>query len=195
MKRLYVARIGYNIISAVFCLAALLYLICPGIPPLAASIFSGTVLIVYGVIKIIGYFSEDLFCLAFRYDFAFGLLLIAIGVIIFIKCGEAAAYLTSGFGWIILLDSFFKIQMSEEAKKFGLEQWQYISTAAGVTGAMGIILILNFSRTDLAHILAALALLAEGVMNRYVMKYAVKDPGRGPARFFSKHSNENGGDK
>lgn len=195
MKRLYVARIGYNIISAVFCLAALLYLIFPCIPPLAASIFSGTVLIAYGVIKIIGYFSEDLFCLAFRYDFAFGLLLIAIGVIIFIKCGEAAAYLTSGFGWIILLDSFFKIQMSEEAKKFGLEQWQYISTAAGVTGAMGIILILNFSRTDLAHILAALALLAEGVMNRYVMKYAVKDPGRGTARFFSKHSNENGGDK
>ena len=85
--------------------------------------------------------------------------------------------------------------MSEEAKKFGLEQWQYISTAAGVTGAMGIILILNFSRTDLAHILAALALLAEGVMNRYVIKYAVKDPGRGTARFFSKHSNENGGDK
>lgn len=195
MKRLYVARIGYNIIFAVFCLAALLYLIFPCIPPLAASIFSGTVLIAYGVIKIIGYFSEDLFCLAFRYDFAFGLLLIAIGVIIFIKCGEAAAYLTSGFGWIILLDSFFKIQMSEEAKKFGLEQWQYISTAAGVTGAMGIILILNFSRTDLAHILAALALLAEGVMNRYVMKYAVKDPGRGTARFFSKHSNENGGDK
>lgn len=149
------ARIGYNIIFAVFCLAALLYLIFPCIPPLAASIFSGTVLIAYGVIKIIGYFSEDLFCLAFRYDFAFGLLLIAIGVIIFIKCGEAAAYLTSGFGWIILLDSFFKIQMSEEAKKFGLEQWQYISTAAGVTGAMGIILILNFSRTDLAHILAA----------------------------------------
>ena len=190
MKRLHVARIGYNIVSIIFCLAAFLHLIFPNVPPLTASIFSGTLLIVYGVIKIIGYFSEDLFCLAFRYDLAFGLLLIAIGMIAFIKCTEAAAALAPGFGWIALLDSFFKIQMAEEAKKFGLGRWQRISTIAGVTGALGISLILNFSKPELTRILVSLALMSEGIMNRCIIKYTVKYPGESPANHISKHSKE-----
>lgn len=34
---------------------------------------------------IIGYFSEDLYCLAFRYDLAYGLLLLVMGAIVLVK--------------------------------------------------------------------------------------------------------------
>ena len=36
-------------------------------------------LIVYGLIKILGYFSRDIYCLAFQFDLAFGVLLAAVG--------------------------------------------------------------------------------------------------------------------
>ena len=109
MKTIKAAKWGYIITSVIFCLTGILVILYPEISVTLFCCLLGALLIAAGIFKIIGYFSEDLFCLAFRYDFAFGLLLIAIGVIIFIKCGEAAAYLTSGFGWIILLDSFFKV--------------------------------------------------------------------------------------
>ena len=38
-------------------------------------------LIVYGLIKILGYFSRDIYCLAFQFDLAFGVLLAAVGII------------------------------------------------------------------------------------------------------------------
>lgn len=60
----------------------------------------GMILIIYGIVKVIGYFSDDLYCLAFQYDLACGLFLIAMGM--------------------ILLDALLKIQISKDARKFGL---------------------------------------------------------------------------
>ena len=64
MKKLQIARIGYNVISAIFFFAALLCLLFPRTSPLAVCLFSGVLLVAYGIIKIVGYFSEDLFCLS-----------------------------------------------------------------------------------------------------------------------------------
>lgn len=176
MKKLHTARVGYNVISAIFCLASVLYLMFPGVPPLVTCLVSGGGLIAYGIIKIIGYFSEDLFCLAFRYDLAFGLLLLAIGAVALIRYEAAIRYLSPGFGWILLLDSFFKIQMSEEAKKFGLEQWNIIIIAGAATCVIAFVLILRgFPGPAATRILTALALLSEGLMNRCVVKFTVKN--------------------
>ncbi len=41
----------------------------------------GVGMIVFGAIKLVGYFSRDLFRLAFQYDLAFGILLIALGIV------------------------------------------------------------------------------------------------------------------
>ncbi len=182
MKKLDLARMGYNIISVVFCLSALLYLLFPGVPPLITCLYSGVVLIAYGIIKIIGYFSEDLYCLAFRYDFAFGLLLLATGAVVLIRHRAAAGYLPPGFGWILLLDSFFKLQMAEEAKKFGLEQWNIIVAAAAGTCVVAFLLILQgFPGPAATRVLTALALLAEGLINRCVVKFTVKKRDGPPA--------------
>ena len=180
MKKLSVARNGYNAVSVGFCLAALWLLLFPDLPASVVCVFSGAALIAYGIIKIVGYFSEDLFCLAFRYDLAFGLFLAAMGVLVLIKRAAAAAYLAPGFGWITLLDCFFKIQMSQEAKKFGLERWGVITLLAAITGAAGILLILGLFQQPHLHIVAALALFAEGIMNRWVIRFTVKEASSSP---------------
>lgn len=180
MKKLQIARIGYNVISIVFILAALLYLLFPQVSSFAACLFSGLFLLAYGCIKIIGYFSEDLYCLAFRYDFAFGILLLALGCIVLAKSEKTAVWLSTGVGWLALLDSVLKVQMSEEAKKFGLEQWNIISTVAVITGILSLFLILSFSNPNAIRIFTILTLVSEGAMNRCVVKYTVKKPGTYP---------------
>ncbi len=176
-NRIQVAQAGYSVISILFYFAAVLFLLFPHLPPAAICLFAGITMIAYGVIKIIGYFSEDLFCLAFRYDLAFGLFMLAIGCIILLKHSGDISDLPSGIGWLALLDCALKLQMSEEAKKFGLEQWNIISAAAAVTGVLGTVLIFKGSaRPDSTRLLTALVLLAEGVMNHCVIKFAVKQP-------------------
>lgn len=177
MKKLRIAYIGYIVISIVFCFAAVLFLASAWVPPAALSIFGGVCLLAYGIIKIIGYFSEDLYCLAFRYDLAFGLLLLVIGFIVLLKFAAAANWLSMGIGWLSLLDSVLKIQMAQEARNFGLEKWKVMVTTAIITGVLSVLLILrDITVGGKATILTALALLAIGVMNYCTVKFAIKKP-------------------
>lgn len=178
MRKLRIARGGYTAISMIFYLAAALYLFFPLIPPLACCWFGGVTLIAYGVIKIIGYFSEDLFCLAFRYDFSFGLLLLAAGALLLIRHTAAFRWLPVGIGWLALLDGALKLQMSEEARRFGLERWDVISAAAMVTSVLGVALIIRGAAgPGVSRLLPALVLVSAGAMNRCVIKFTVKQAG------------------
>lgn len=49
-------------------------MILPSVSPMSVCIGSGIILIAYGIIKIIGYCSDDLYNLAFQHDLACGLL-------------------------------------------------------------------------------------------------------------------------
>ena len=72
----------------------------------------GIMLILYGAIKISGYFTRDAFCLAFQFDLAFGILLMAVGVILIARKNFAVDLIFSVFGILILADALFKVQMS-----------------------------------------------------------------------------------
>lgn len=175
MKKLQFARFGYIAISILFYAAAAAYLVFETIPALALCRFSGVVLLIYGSIKIVGFFSEDLYCLAFRYDFAYGLLLIVIGAVILAKGADASAYLSVGLGWIALLDSVLKAQMAVEAKTYGLNQWYLILAAAIATGLLSILLgIACFP--EHSRRLVSLTLFDEGISNFCIVRFAVKSP-------------------
>lgn len=52
LKKIQVAQIGYTIISILFYLAAVLYLLFPGLPSLAVCLFVGMTLIATGSSKL-----------------------------------------------------------------------------------------------------------------------------------------------
>ncbi len=177
MKKLQFAQGGYIAMSIIFYAAALIYLIFPDLPSMLLCCFSGVILLLYGVIKIIGFFSEDLYCLAFRYDLAFGLFLMVIGVFALIRNTAIAQHLASGLGWIALLDNLFHVQMSKEARDFGLEQWKLILGLSIAAGALSVLLIVyDFLGLGAARLLACIVLLAEGVVNHCIVKLTVRLP-------------------
>ena len=120
------ARDGYIVMSIVFYIAGLIYIILPEISPMTICISSGIALIAYGIIKIIGYCSNDLYCLAFQYDLACGIFLIVLGVIMLCSSTKLIPYLSVGLGALVLLDSLLTIQTSKDAKQFGLQTWHMI---------------------------------------------------------------------
>lgn len=169
------AKAGYLMISVIFYIAGAAYIILPEVSPGKLCVISGIVLIAYGVIKIIGYFSKDMYCLAFQYDLACGMFLIVFGIVTLVRSQQIIPHLSIGLGALILLDSLLSVQMSKDAKQFGLETWYVILTAAIVAGIFGgMVIISPFHTARGQHIAAGCALLAQGFKSHCIVHLTVK---------------------
>ena len=79
------------------------------------------------------------------------------------------------FGLLILADALFKIQMSIDAKKFGLNLWWRILLVAILTGVLGFLLLIRpFEAAEIMMILVGVSVLFEGILNLCVAIYTVK---------------------
>ncbi len=176
MKTLRLAKVGYLIISCLFYFVGISYMFLPDLAPLGVCIFGGIVLLTYGVIKIIGYFSKDLYCLAFQYDLAFGLFIIVLGIIVLSCSSWILPYLSVGLGALILLDSLLSIQMSKDARQFGLKTWTIILATSIIAGVFGVLVIVHPFHAQMAkHFIGGGALLADGVKNHCVIHLTVRN--------------------
>ena len=175
LKKLQIARYGYILMSMVFYIAGIVYVMISDIPSLILCNIGGIIFIVYGVIKVIGYLSNDLYNLAFQYDLGCGMFLIALGIIVLVRNEQIINYLSMALGALVLLDSFLKIQTSRDAKEFGLETWKYILGISILTGVFGILVIVEpFKNEKVSRIITGCTLLCEGLMNQCVIHYTVK---------------------
>ena len=164
MKQLKLAKNGYIIMSVLFMILGICLIIWPDCSMAVFCTAVGIMFIVYGAIKIIGYFSRDFYCLAFQFDLAFGVLLAAVGVVIIIRRNV-----------VVLADALFKIQTSIDAKKFGLSLWWRILLMAILAGVLGLLLLVRpFEAAEVMMILVGVSLLFEGILNLCVAIYTVK---------------------
>ena len=169
------AKAGYIIMSLVFCGAGALFIARPELSAAAISRALGAAMILFGAVKLVGYFSKDLFRLAFQYDLGFGLLLIALGILVLAKPAGVLDFIFIALGIAILTDGLFKVQIAVDSKRFGIPTWWLTLTLAMVTGVVGLVLV--FRPWDSVRLLTALlgaALLAEGILNLCVAVSTVK---------------------
>ena len=170
-----IAKTGYIIISAVFCIAGILFIARPELSVKIIGRGLGIAMILFGCIRLVGYFSRDLFRLAFQYDLEFGILLIALGVIVFIRSPNVMNFIFFALGIAILADGLFKVQIAMDSKRFGIAAWWLILLLAVLTGFVGLLLV--FRPVESAHVLTMLlgvSLLAEGILNLCVVVSTVK---------------------
>lgn len=172
---MWVAKTGYIVMSLVFCGAGVLFIAKPELSAVAISRALGAAMILFGLIKLVGYFSKDLFRLAFQYDLGFGLLLIALGILVLAKPAGVLDFIFIALGIAILTDGLFKVQIAVDSKRFGIPTWWLTLILAMVTGVVGLALV--FRPWDSARLLTTLlgaALLAEGILNLCVAVSTVK---------------------
>ena len=172
---MWVAKAGYIVMSLVFCGAGVLFIAKPELSAVAISRALGAAMILFGLIKLVGYFSKDLFRLAFQYDLGFGLLLIALGILVLAKPAGVLDFIFIALGIAILTDGLFKVQIAVDSKRFGIPTWWLTLILAMVTGVVGLALV--FRPWDSARLLTTLlgaALLAEGILNLCVAVSTVK---------------------
>lgn len=169
------AKIGYIIMSLLFCGLGIALLAVPEAAPIWLGRLLGGSMIIFGVIKLVGYFSRDLFRLAFQYDLAFGLLLMVLGAVTLCHPGNTLSFLAVMFGIPVLADGLFKIQIALDARRFGIHRWWLIFALAVLTGITGAVLV--FRPAAGLRVMTALmgtVLTLEGVLNLSVALCTVK---------------------
>lgn len=175
LTKLRAARDGYMMISVIFYISGILYMAVNHVPTHTVCMFSGCLLIAYGIVKILGYLSDDLYCLAFQYDLACGLLLMVTGCIVMMGSQRIQQYLVPGLGMLILVDALLKIQTAKDARAFGLETWSWILAASIAAAVFGVLIIVRpFETPQIIHVIGGLGLMLEGFMNHLTVLQTVK---------------------
>lgn len=161
-----IAKIGYIVMSVLFCLAGVLFIAMPEISTKIIGISIGISMILFGIVRLIGYFSKDLYRLAFQFDLEFGILMMILGVIVLFNPENLMAFICVAIGISILLDGLFKIRIALDSKQFGIKSWWLILALAIVTGVIGVFLIFDSATgSELMTVILGLTLLSEGILN------------------------------
>lgn len=174
-KSIRTAKIGYVVMSAMLCALGIVLVAFPQLSLQMICRITGAVLCVYGGVKIVGYFSRDLYRLAFQFDLAYGLLILVLGIAMIVFPDNIVKAFGMVIGVVILADALFKVQITIDSKKFGINTWWLIALFSIITATVGIWLIADtavFAQTTVR--LAGTALVCEGILNLCVVIFAVK---------------------
>ena len=175
IKAIRAAKIGSILLSVLTCALGLLLALRPGLSLFLIGRLVGATMVVFGVVKLVGYFAKDLYRLAFQFDLAFGILLITVGAILMAKPLGTAGLLCAALGVVLLADGLLRVQTALDARRFGLNTWWLMLALAVITGAVGALLALcPATGAEALTQLLGISLLAEGALNLCVAVCAIK---------------------
>lgn len=174
-NRIKAAKTGYIIISILLCVLGIVLIAVPDFSVTLLCVLGGGIMMLFGLVKIIGYCSKDLYRLAFQFDLAFGILFVVLGFILIIRTDAMVNLICIVMGICVLADALLKIQISIDSRAFGIKKWWLILAMAILTGVAGFLLIFRPSESiQTIMILFGIALITEGVLNLITILIAVK---------------------
>ncbi len=169
------AKTGYIVISSLMIALGISVIAAPDLFGETVCVILGVSSAVFGAVKILSYFSKDLFRLAFQHDLAEGLALVIVGLAAAVRPQIFLGFIGIAFGLCIIIDSMLKVQTAAEAKTFGVSKWWLILAAAVITGLAGFFLLINpIDSAAVAALIFGISLMAEGLMNLVTVLVAVK---------------------
>lgn len=175
MNRLKQIKAAYIGISAGMMAVGVVLMCFPKLSLMTVCYLLGGCLTIFGAVKLLGYFSRDLYRLAFQFDFALGIFSLACGALILARPERVTAFLPVMTGVAILVDGALKLQTAREARRFGLTHWWSILALGLLACAGGLCLILDpFQGALTLMTLLGAALVADGAQNLLVAAYTVK---------------------
>ena len=174
-NRIKAAKTGYIIISILLCVLGIALIAVPDFSVTLLCVLGGGIMMLFGLVKIIGYCSKDLYRLAFQFDLAFGILFVVLGFILIIRTDAMVNLICIVMGICVLADALLKIQISIDSRAFGIKKWWLILAMAILTGVAGFLLIFRPSESiQTIMILFGIDLITEGVLNLITILTAVK---------------------
>ena len=154
-----IAKTGYLLLSALLILAGVgLTFFSDTFYPILAVLL-GILFLVFGAVKLAGFFSKDPYQLVFESDLVFGILYLALGLLLLFRPAHTMAF----FGIVF------------DARPFGIRAWWLILVSAIATAILGVVLLFHPGEgTQVLTQLLGISLMVDGVMNISTILAAVR---------------------
>lgn len=173
------AKIIHLCSAVIFLLAGILVAV---VPELENFSFGSTVVsiasIVIGVAGIYGYFSNDMYRLAFQSDFALGIFNVILGILLLINPPQLPVLLPTAIAILTLLDGGNKSQIAIEGQRFGINKWYLVLLCALIEIAMGLVLIILAYHGLDVRAWMGVAMGVVGATNFWTTMYTVRIRGK-----------------
>ena len=170
------AKIMHLCSAVIFFVAGLLLALVPDFED--SGVFRNTVVgvasIIIGATGIYGYFSNDMYRLAFQLDFALGIFNVIFGILLLINPVQLSVLLPTAVSILTLLDGGNKSQMAIEGKRFGIQKWYLVLVSAVLEIAAGVVLILLAYHGRDVRVWMGVAMGLVGVTNFWTTMYTVR---------------------
>lgn len=181
MKYIKAAKSFYILCSILLCAIGTLLICWPTLSAEVLCIVLGVVSLVYGAEKIIGYFSRDMYRLAFQFDLALGIFVAIIGVTLLLRPGRVLELVDFIVGLFVIIEGVFKVQTSVDAYRFGMKAWWLILMGALLSCVFGLLLLFSLlTATSVLMVFVGISLVADGAQNLFNAFYTIKSMGRAP---------------
>ena len=158
-------RVIHVISCLLFVLAAVFLLAWPEIGTAIRRYLIGGCFVLFGLARLLGYFSNDLYRLAFQYDLGLGGFCTVFGVLSIISPDNIQMALPYTIGIYVLIDSLLKLQTAFDARSFGMKQWVGLLASSVLVSIAGILVLLGIGMIAPARILFGIALALDGAEN------------------------------
>ena len=136
-------------------------------------VFAGCCLLM-GSADLFGYYSNDLFRLAFQFAFTFGSFSLLFGILLLLAPSHVLALLPCFVGLYVILDGLQKVQLSLECRKFGIGKWPLILGTSVLVTALGVVSVLLFDGSENRFLWMGIAVSADGAENFWTTMYTVR---------------------
>ena len=172
------AKSAYIAVSVIMVILGAVLMLNPGLSMLTLCYLIGGLMVIFGITRLVGYFSKDLFRLAFQFDLALGIFCMLSGIVILVHPNNIMKLLPVIIGLFVTIDGVFKMQTAIDSKRFGLKRWYAILVLAAVTCVFGLLLIIDpFAGGKALMILFGATMMIDGIQNLCVVLYTVKTVG------------------
>ena len=169
------AKIFNLIIYSFMAVVGLFLLLFAGLEIRQEIVIIGALCILVGGAKMLGYFSNDLYRLAFQFDFAAGLFLLIIGILFLIVGNRNPQAISITIGIYVFLDGLLKLQTALDARKFGVPKWFIMLLTAVLVVLVGIVALLAPYLDEIPQfVLLAVSLIVDGLVNIWITAYTVR---------------------
>lgn len=158
------ARVIHVVASTLLLLAGVLFIAWSDLGDWKARLVLGGVFAVMGIARVLGYFANDLYRLAFQYDLALGVFCVIFAVLIVIRPDNIRNVIPYAVGMYVLLDGLLKMQTAFDARSFGMKHWFGLLISSAVLSLFGVLSLVGSTMWD-PQLLMGIALVLDGGEN------------------------------
>lgn len=164
---------GFVLSTAAFMLLGLALLLWPEVSLRLVCYLFGAVILVKGLLSIWSYVraaERDFFD---YFTLAFGVAASALGVFLFLEPDTVVSILPMLVGLYVIVDGVVRLQSAFELRARGYANWWSFLILAGLSAALGVLMVANpFSTVQLLVMAIGVILLVEGALSLIGAAYA-----------------------